>query len=204
MLRETFINLIHFYTKDSRRVSDLWLEIETNYSGKKRHYHTFAHLENLLNQLLEVKEQITDWDTILFTLYYHDIIYNPLNSNNEEDSAELAETRMKFIAIPDPIIDNCKQQILATKQHVTSVDDDTNYFLDADLSILGQNWDDYEQYAKNVRKEYSIYPDIIYKPGRKKVLNHFLAMERIFKTDYFFEKFESQAKENLKMEIKSL
>jgi predicted metal-dependent HD superfamily phosphohydrolase len=52
-----------------------------------------------------------------------------------------------------------------------------------------------------VRKEYLIYPDLIYNPGRKKVLHHFLAMDRIFKTDFFYNKFEQQARQNLRKEI---
>jgi predicted metal-dependent HD superfamily phosphohydrolase len=50
----------------------------------------------------------------------------------------------------------------------------------------------------------TIFPDFVYKPGRKKVLLHFLAMERIFKTDYFFHKFELLAKQNLQKELEML
>jgi predicted metal-dependent HD superfamily phosphohydrolase len=204
VLKETFIQLIGNYSSDIRLVIQLWNEIETNYSNKKRHYHTLTHLENLLQQLLAVKTKIKEWDTVLFTLYYHDIIYNPLKTTNEEKSAEFAENRMQLIAVPQPIIDNCINQILATKKHLLSTDDDTNIFTDADLSILGQPWELYEKYYKQVRKEYALYPDLIYIPGRKKVLQHFLQMQQIFKTDYFFEKFEEQAKENLKKELQKL
>ena len=96
---------------------------------------------------------------ILFTLFYHDIVYNSLKSNNEEKSAELAEKRMTQISVSNEIIECCKAQILATKSHVKSTDSDTNYFTDADLSVLGQTWETYSIYYKNVRKEYAIYPD---------------------------------------------
>ena len=59
----------------------------------------------------------------------------------------------------------------------------------------------YSKYYQNVRKEYSIYPEILYKLGRKKVLKHFLAMEKIFKTDYFYQKFEKNARMNLQREF---
>jgi predicted metal-dependent HD superfamily phosphohydrolase len=204
MLKETFIQLIGNYTTDARLITQLWTEVETNYSNKKRYYHTLTHIENLLQQLLAVKTKIKEWDTILFTLYYHDIIYNPLKTTNEEKSAEFAENRMQLVGVPQPIINNCVNQIVATKKHLLSADNDTNIFTDADLSILGQPWEVYEQYYKQVRKEYALYPDLIYNPGRKKVLQHFLQMQQIFKTDYFFEKFEEQAKENLKKELLQL
>ncbi|MFD2921463.1 hypothetical protein ACFS6H_17175 [Terrimonas rubra] len=98
------------------------------------------------------------------------------------------------------MISNCAAQILATKAHQASTDPDTNYFTDADLSILGQPWEVYETYYKNVRKEYAMYPDFLYNPGRKKVLQHFLSMDRIFKTNHFFGLLEAPARANLQRE----
>ena len=204
MLKETFIELLTNYTDSDNLTDELWTEIEKNYTNKKSHYHTLQHLNNLLTQLTEVKDQIQNWNTILFTLYYHDIVYNSLKSDNEEKSAELAEKRLKKISVSITTIELCKNQILATKSHIKSTESDTNYFTDADLSILGQNCETYSLYYKNVRKEYSIYPDFVYNPGRKKVLNRFLSMDRIYKTDFFFFKFENQAKRNLTNELNLL
>jgi len=204
MLKEIFIELASKYTGNQSLINNLWEEIEKSYSGKNRHYHTLFHLDNLLEQLREVKTEIKEWDTVLFSLYYHDIVYNSLKSDNEERSAALAEKRMVQLSVPNEIIKNCKNQILATKSHLEHSDSDTTYFTDTDLSILGQSWEIYSIYFKNVRKEYSIYPDLIYNPGRKKVLTHFLARNRIFKTDYFFHKFEQQAKQNIQKEVDML
>jgi predicted metal-dependent HD superfamily phosphohydrolase len=204
VLKETFIGLLTNYTDNDRLKNELWTEIEKNYSSKKRHYHTLQHLDNLLAQLTEVKGEIQNWEIILFALYYHDIIYKSLKSDNEEKSAELAEKRLNQIFVSNDIIELCKKQILATKSHIESTDSDTNYFTDADLSILGQTWVVYSMYYKNVRKEYLIYPDFVYNPERIKVLNHFLAMDRIFKTNFFYNKFEIQAKENIQKELELL
>jgi predicted metal-dependent HD superfamily phosphohydrolase len=201
MLKETFLQLVSNYTDNETLSIALWNEIEQNYTGKKRHYHTLQHLENLWVQLKEVKDKIQHWEVMLFTLFYHDIIYNPIKSDNEARNAKLAEKRMQQISVATELIALYKSQILATQSHIKSTNTDTNYFLDADLSVLGQDWESYSQYYENVRKEYAIFPDFVYKPGRKKVLLHFLAMERIFKTDYFFHKFELLAKQNLQKEL---
>lgn len=201
MLKTIFIALLKNYSDDEELIDNLWKELEQNYSGKKRFYHTLQHLENLLLQLNQVKEEIHNWDTLLFTLFYHDAVYNSLKADNEEKSAELAEKRMQQLAVPTETIDCCIEQILATKSHNHSTDSDTNYFTDADLFVLGENWETYATYLTNVRKEYSIYPDLIYNPGRKKVLNHFLAMDRIYKTDFFYDRYEKRAKENLQKEL---
>ncbi|NAS29920.1 hypothetical protein GTQ40_02950 [Flavobacteriaceae bacterium R38] len=204
VLKEIFIELLTNYTDNDYLKNELWAEIEKNYSSKKRHYHTLQHLDNLFVQLTDVKREIENWEVILFTLFYHDIVYNSTISDNEEKSAELAEKRMKQIRISNDKIVLCKKQILATKSHIKSIDSDTNYFTDADLSILGQSWETYSLYYKNIRKEYSIYPTLVYNPGRKKILKHFLSVDRIFKTDFFYNKFEIQAKQNIEKEIKSL
>ena len=154
--------------------------------------------------MTEVKSEIQNWESILFTLFYHDIIYTALKSNNEENSALLAENRMQQLSVSSDITERCKKQILATKSHAKSTDSDTNYFTDADISVLGQTWEIYSLYYKNVRKEYAIYPDFIYNSGRKKVIQYFLSMDSIFKTDYFYNKFEKVAKENLNKELSYL
>lgn len=201
MLKDTFFKLLSKYNASKEQKETLWNEIEQNYSNRNRHYHSLEHLDKMLFYLTKIKAKIQNWEPILFTLYYHDIIYNSRKSNNEEESAKLAKKRMLELSIPNDIIQQSTAQIIATKKHSISENSDTNYLLDIDLSILGQNWKTYLTYTKNVRKEYAIYPDFLYKPGRKKVLHHFLNMERIFKTDYFYDLFEKQAKENLKREL---
>lgn len=204
MLAETFIELLKTYNNNTLLINELWTEIKVKHSDKKRHYHTLTHLEHLLNELSAVKARIKNWEVVLFSLYYHDIVYNPLKDNNEEKSAELAEARLQNIGIPATLIHQCSLQILATKKHLPDTNEDTNYFTDADLSVLGQDWDTYSAYTQAIRKEYSIYPDLIYNPGRKKVLQHFLKMDRIYKTEYFYQRLEERAKSNLQRELEAL
>ena len=201
MLTDTFLKLVSRYNPDKELANNLWLEIFTLYSDPKRHYHTTIHLEKLLKELTEVKNEIADWDTILFAFYYHDAIYKATSGTNEEDSAKLAEKRLLEIGYPKEKIKVCVEMILATKNHELSKNPDTNYFCDADLSILGKSWQTYQSYSQQVREEYSIYPDFMYNSGRKKALEHFLKMERIFKTDYFFRKFEANARKNIADEV---
>lgn len=200
-LKQTFLELTGKYTSNNQLQEDLWKEIETNYSEENRYYHNLHHLEYLLTKLTAVKEQVNDWDTLLFSLYYHDIIYNATSSDNEEKSAECAAKTLQLLGLET---DKCVAQILATKGHTVSPDNDTNLFTDADLSILGESWELYREYFQKIRKEYAIYPDTVYNPGRTKVLQHFLNMKRLFKTKAFFDKYESNAKNNLSGELKML
>ncbi|HWJ29250.1 MAG TPA: hypothetical protein VNS32_22105 [Flavisolibacter sp.] len=179
----------------------LWNDIATRYSENTRHYHNLTHLEHLLEQLIPIKEMIQDWHTLILSIAYHDFVYYVRNNDNEEQSASYAEKALSEISYPADKIQKCKDQILATKAHKNEHGPDTNFFTDADLSILGADTETYLTYTTQIRKEYKIYPDLLYKPGRAKVLRHFLNMERIFKTDHFCELYEQQARKNLSIEL---
>ena len=201
MLKDIFFELTRRYTDNLPLILTLWNEIDKEYSHSSRHYHTVSHLENVIFQLEQISNEIADWDSLLFAIFYHDIVYKSTKSNNEEKSAEIATKRLSEINFPQDKISKCVAMILATKKHLYTGDSDTDLFTDADLSILGQSWDQYTVYYNQIRKEYSIFPDLIYNAGRKKVLNHFLKMDTIFKSTYFYDKLEVQAKENLLKEL---
>ena len=57
--------------------------------------------------------------------------------------------------------------IRATSSHLSTGDSDCDLFTGADLSILEKDEETYNQYAQQVRKEFTIYPDAIYNLGRK-------------------------------------
>lgn len=158
----------------------------------------------MILELESVKEEISDFDALLFSVFYHDIIYKVTSKDNEEKSAEIAKKRLEKINTPSEKITKIYNQILATKSHKRIEDSDTNFLLDADLAILGNDWQVYENYIHQIRKEYSIYPDFLYNPGRKKVLTHFLEFDEIFKTDHFEGKYEKIARENIQREISML
>lgn len=202
-LAETFIQLALRYT-NAATAKKMWDEIALAYSHKNRHYHNLNHLENMYNELLGVQHAISDWDTVLFALFYHDAIYSATKKDNEEKSSKMAISRLREIGYDIVKTSFCHELIMATKHHASSSVNDINLFTDADLSILGKPWAEYEAYCLNVRKEYSIYPDLLYNPGRKKALQHFLEMEHIFKTPHFKDRFEAQARKNITQEIDRL
>jgi predicted metal-dependent HD superfamily phosphohydrolase len=201
MLENSFRLLLKNYTDDGTIIDRYWSEINTCYTEPHRHYHTLSHLNNLLKELTGIRDELENWMAILFALYYHDIIYNPLRSDNEERSAILAREGMEQIAIPEVTIRETVDCIMATRSHEVSDNPDINYFTDADLSVLGQAPDIYKRYSNDIRKEYDIYPGVVYYPARKNVLLDFLQMGRIFKTDFFYNKYEEQARVNIKAEI---
>jgi len=203
MIKTEFLKSLENYSTDSIQNFTMLERIEKEYTSSNRHYHTLNHLDNLLTELADNKEKFASWDVIVFAIAYHDVVYNTLKSNNEEKSAEFARKELTKISVPENLVIRCEQLILATKKH-TYADFETNLFTDADLSILGATPEVYKLYSNQIRKEFSIYPDLVYNPGRRKVLKHFLDMEKIFKTNEFVIAYESKARINLQTELNSL
>jgi predicted metal-dependent HD superfamily phosphohydrolase len=201
MIEQPFIETIEKYSDDMDLIDTFWNEIYGNYKNTNRFYHTLSHISNMYHQILCVKDEINDYDSTIMAHYYHDIIYDPTKQDNEEVSAKIASERLRSISFPNDKHNQCINIILATKSHSFSEDHDTNLFTDTDLSILGQSSEEYSNYCSQIRKEYSMYSKELYNQGRKKVIIHFLKMDRIFKTDYFYLKFENTARQNMENEL---
>ena len=203
-LKPIWISLVSTYSEGQEQTDLLWEEIESCYSDNTRYYHNLEHLRYMLKLKEELNSVFKDQEVVLFSIFYHDIIYNVKRQDNELKSAELAVKRLEELHFPTAKINACKNQIIATKEHLKSADHDTNYLLDLDLAILGDRPEKYANYVDQIRKEYAIYPDFLYKKGRKKVLKHFLKLDRIFKTDYFIANYENIARKNLENELSTL
>jgi predicted metal-dependent HD superfamily phosphohydrolase len=200
-LEETFKSTARNYSGHLLQIDQLWKELVTLYSEKSRHYHTLQHLNNIFADIGIIHNRLDDPDAIMFAAFYHDAIYNVLQNDNEERSADLAAKRMTSLSVPDEKITLVIHHIMATKAHALNENSDSNFLTDADLAVLGNEPGTYRTYCEHIRREYSIYPDDIYLAGRKKVLNHFLQMSSIYKTTQFRVKYEQQARLNISQEL---
>lgn len=201
-MRAIYFSCLEPYTDDTPLLESCWNEITASYSDQRRGYHTLAHLQHFSRQLDLCKHHLSDYPTAYLALIYHDIVYFMLDGTNEEKSALVAVDHLRRLNYPSDLINTCQEMILATKTHSMNSSSDINYFIDADMSILGADKVSYAKYVAGIRKEYgdSIYFD----EGRKHVLQSFLEMERIFKTDFFYKKYEEKARLNIQNEIEDL
>ncbi|WP_298756107.1 hypothetical protein [uncultured Psychroserpens sp.] len=194
------------YTEDELLTSHYWKTIEKHYASKNRYYHNLTHIYHMLVQAKDITHEIIDYDVFRFAIWYHDIIYKATKKNNETKSAEFAQKSLKLFNFDEKRIKNVVILIKSTQNHdiVLQENNDNAFFLDIDLSILGTDWDIYQTYIKNIRKEYAIYPDFMYKRGRKEAMQHFLKRKSIYFTQLYRDKFEQQARQNIEKEISLL
>jgi len=174
------------------------------YDAPERHYHTLGHIENLLHRVGEHPMQ----DTVVVELavWYHDAVYNALRSDNEAKSAEWALAFLQETSLAPARRERVADLIRRTQDHTQPqppADADLLLFLDADLSILGAPQAAYWDYARQVRREYRMVPDLLYRPGRRKVLAKLLAAPVLFHTPALREELDAPARRNLQAELDS-
>lgn len=198
-LQKTFTELLRRIGFHKDDIPKYWQDLEKAYSNKSRYYHNLTHLEEMIACFDAYKGQLQFPDEVLYSIFYHDIVYKSSRKDNELKSAELA-----LELLPDnTTIDRqlVFDMILATKDHVSKNVEDEKWLIDFDLRILAKDWEDYQIYYRQIRKEYSLYPDFLYNPGRKKALEHFLEKEYLYQTGTFRELFEDKARANIQREI---
>lgn len=198
-LQKTFTELLRRIGFHKDDIPKYWQDLEKAYSNKSRYYHNLTHLEEMIACFDAYKGQLQFPDEVLYSIFYHDIVYKSSRKDNELKSAELA-----LELLPDnTTIDRqlVFDLILATKDHVSKNVEDEKWLIDFDLRILAKDWEDYQIYYRQIRKEYSLYPDFLYNPGRKKALEHFLEKEYLYQTETFRELFEDKARANIQREI---
>jgi predicted metal-dependent HD superfamily phosphohydrolase len=176
-----------------------------SYSEPQRHYHTLDHLVSLFDCLEEYADEISDPSRVALAAWYHDCVYDPQRKDNEEKSAERANQELRALGANEVICAYVSRLILATKQHMEGGKDyDDDVFLDADFAILGAPPDKYRQYVTDIREEYAHLGDDEWKAGRLAFLERIVSAPRIFRTGIFEGAYATQARANIKAELRTL
>ena len=169
------------------------------YAEPQRAYHTLQHLGECLREfdLAKTKGRMSNADAVEMALWMHDAVYNPKANDNEERSAVLAHELLNASSVDATFISEVERLILATKTHLSQATDDSGWMVDIDLAILGQPPARFREYEDQIWQEYSWVPRSIYKQKRAEVLECFLNRDRLFVTEYFHDRYEAPARENL-------
>ncbi|MCB2376300.1 hypothetical protein LGH70_01815 [Hymenobacter sp. BT635] len=180
-------------------------QLAAAYEGSGRHYHTLTHIRTLLETQAQHPEPLHDPEVVQLAVWFHDAVYNPLRDDNEVRSAQLAQEFMAKTSLPAERRQRVVFLIERTKDHTQpqpATDTDLHFFLDADLQILGAAEADYWQYARQVRQEYRLVPDILYRRGRRQVLEKLLLTPVLYQTPGFRQRLDAAARLNLQAELR--
>ena len=175
------------------------------YSELHRSYHTLEHLSEMFKVAGKLSDLADDDAAVQLAIWFHDAIYDPRATDNEERSAALAMSQLLPLGLPPETLQHVAAMIRATAHTSTpKVDADTAVLLDADLAILSAEVRRYARYAADIRREYAWVDEANYRSGRTKVLEGFLNRPRIYRTEWMHAVAEEPARRNLQTEITAL
>jgi predicted metal-dependent HD superfamily phosphohydrolase len=202
---------------DEQRFAQLWRRLglvdqpretfaalQAGYSESHRAYHNAAHIADCLAQLDTVREMVVHPNAAEMALWFHDAIYDPKASDNEEKSAAWAVQVLSDRKAGPETVKRVANVILATKHQAVPDDLDDKIIVDIDLSILGRESEVFDRYDSAIRQEYAWVPEKDYREGRGRILAEFLGRNVIFQTPYFRSRYESMAHANLARAIARL
>jgi predicted metal-dependent HD superfamily phosphohydrolase len=177
-----------------------WAAVVDAWSRPHRRYHDLAHLAAVLGLVGELADAAADPDAVRLAAWYHDVVYEPERSDNEQVSAERARAGLRGL-VPDERLDEVVRLVLLTAGHDPAPGDRNGAVLcDADLAVLATPPEAYAAYASAVRAEYGHLDDAAFTAGRIAVLEHLLALPSLFRTEVA-QAWTATARANLTAEL---
>jgi predicted metal-dependent HD superfamily phosphohydrolase len=198
-------------TLDQQRWMELWSRLGAQGSGAStfarltaayaepgRAYHTAEHIRDCLAELDLTRDFAQHPDEVEAALWFHDAVYLPGASDNEDQSAELTRTALSIGAVPREVTDRTAALVLATRHAGASSAPDGQLICDIDLSILGREPVIFDTFEQQIRREYAWVPEPTYRRERSALLSGFLRRRSIYQTDQFRHRYEALARANMK------
>ncbi len=182
------------------------LRARSAYAEPHRRYHTERHLDDCLRQLEQVLELPEPGRRRLrWAILWHDAVYDPARSDNEERSADLACRELTACGVDEDTSGEVRRLILLTKGHrADETASERCWYRSIDRSILGSDEARYREYVSGVRQEYAHVLEDAWRTGRAAVLRHLLDADPLYPDPTFRDRLEAQARRNMEQELKAL
>jgi len=174
------------------------------YSQPHRFYHNMVHVVHALRDFEDVKNLSDNPEWLKLSLWLHDVVYDSKTTGHEEKSAEFAHQILKDAGIKNDSIELVKQLIMATKLEGTPSNNDAKLIADIDIANFGKSFETFIAHGDFIRDEYDFVPEHDFKKARAQILESFLKRENIYYTEFFRQRYENHARENLERAIDSL
>jgi predicted metal-dependent HD superfamily phosphohydrolase len=186
-----------------RSGSALFGELLARYGEDHRRYHTLAHVDACFGFFDWYRGLAQHPERVELALWFHDAVYDPRASDNEQQSALLARERLGELGLQPEAIEDIASHVLATARHRGGAPD-TDLTVDLDLGILGARVPAFARFEREIREEYAHVPEHAFAIGRRAVLTGFLARPRIYRVAAVREELEARARLNLERRILEL
>lgn len=185
-----------------------YADLDRRYREPRRAYHTWAHVADCLAELDGVSDLAVRPEAVELALWFHDAVYDPGASDNEERSAALLREAGARLGLDVDLAAAAAALVLATAHRAgpgrEPAGGDAALVRDIDLAILGAPPARFRAYEDAVRREYGHLTDAEWRAGRSAVLTMFLERPRLYATDAFRDRREARARRNLAASLRRL
>jgi predicted metal-dependent HD superfamily phosphohydrolase len=179
-------------------------EVLAAWAQPQRHYHTLRHLRDSLVLLEPELAQAEHPAEVEMALWFHDVVYEPKATDNEQRSADWADAALARAGVDAEARERICSLVMATRHAATPEGTDEQLLVDVDLAILGADAERFDEYQVEVREEYAWVPAPVFRHKRRQILEQFLARPAIYSTPDFAERFEQPARANLARAVAAL
>jgi len=170
-------------------------DLRARLGDQSRQFHNMGHIDDCLCRFDEVAPQLDDPDAVELALWYHDAVYVPGDATNERRSAALFLTHAGG-ARPS-FRRHVTALILTTRRNRTPRTNDCKFIDDIDLAGFGSPWKEFMRNGDLLRREFVTQSDDDYYRGLAVFLASLRRRPRLFRTDWFADRYEAQAQRNL-------
>jgi predicted metal-dependent HD superfamily phosphohydrolase len=204
-MAQRWMELIANYKVDDEAGRWLFTKIVRAYNGDGRFYHNLRHIEFVLDTIAGLEPLAKDYLSLLLAAWFHDIVYEADNQENEEQSAKFGYEALIELGVDEGTASRVRNLILMTADHKPPDDDgDARILIDADLAPLALDKELFKQQSEALRLEFAGVPDDEFNESRKRFLAGMLNRDQIYMTDQFHESLEEKARENIKRSLAAL
>jgi predicted metal-dependent HD superfamily phosphohydrolase len=189
---------------DSPALQHLHRELLAAYAEPRRRYHTLQHLNECFDGVRELLPIAAYPAEIGIALWFHDAIYDPRRSDNEQRSADWARSAARTLGVAPEPAQRIHALVFSTRHAAEPVGLDAQILADVDLAILGAPPARFDEYERQVREEYAWGPEPIFRAKRSEILRSFLARPHLYHTSLFQEQYESSARRTLRRSLERL
>lgn len=172
------------------------------YGEPMRHYHTFDHIQHCLQEFDAIAGQLEHADAVEMALWFHDAIYVPGASDNEQRSAQLF--RSCAVGGDPGFCQRVDELIMVTTHRVPPHGHDERFMVDIDLSSFGQPWTEFLHDGQDLRAESAHSDDAGYYQSQLRFLNSLYQRPNLFQTAFFQARYEQAARTNIERLIARL
>lgn len=183
--------------------TDTLKQLYAGYRRPNRHFHGLEHITDCfmeLNEAIAAGVHIDNEEALRYAIWFHDVIHEGTLTNNEELSAKYAYETAIREGHDETFAHLVEHLVLVTKHSdklYPCTTPDEELICDIDLSSLAA--EDFTAKTELIREEYKHVPEELFRSERKKILAAFNQRERIYRTQYFHDKHDAKARENLRI-----